>query len=101
MNAKQEKIIADLVECIKRDQKIGQGRYEVKQQELTTSESGIAFLIIETGLVGDEGTYASIFARTRRHIAVKPTGGIHLLNAKRERSSRGFRNAVHSLTRNN
>lgn len=99
MNAKQEKIIADLVECIKRDQKVGQGRYEVKQQEVTTSDSGIAFLIIETGMVEDEGTMAAIFARSRRHIAVTPRGGIQLLNAKRERSSRGFRNAIHSLTR--
>lgn len=108
MNAKQQRIIEQLEAAILRDQRVGQeipnspNRYEVKLREVTESDDGkYAFLLVETGLVGDEGTYASIFARSRRLIMVTPCGGIRLLNARSKRKSRGFFNAVHALTKNN
>lgn len=54
--------------------------YEFKRFEIT-EQDGYVFVISETGLVGDEGTMASIFARTKRHIMVGKRGRLRLLNA--------------------
>lgn len=57
------------------------------------------YVTIETGLIGDEGTAASIYCRDRRHIAIAKNGGLTLLNAKRKRESLGRFHAVYSLTK--
>lgn len=57
------------------------------------------FVTIETGLIGDEGSAASIYCRDYRHIAIAKNGGLTLLNAKRKRESLGRFHAVYSLTK--
>ena len=34
----------------------------------------------EAGLVGDEGTMASIFGRSKRHVTIGPRGGVKILS---------------------
>lgn len=105
MNAKQQKIVDLLVASIKKYERIGEqitlesGKvisYEIKEQKID-DEGDLVFMLIETGLVGDEGTYAGLLCRHRRHIMVSPKGAIRLLNARSKRKSRGFFNAVHAL----
>lgn len=73
--------------------------HEIKQFEVVNYGGKQTFVLIETGLEGDEGSYASIFCRDRRHIAISKNGGLTLLNAKRKRESLGWFHAVHSLTK--
>ena len=70
--------------------------YEYKQFEVTESDypgSKLVFLHTVVGRKNDEGTYAAVFARRTRLIAIGPRGGLHLLNAKRKANSRGWRAA--------
>lgn len=41
------------------------------------------YLIIKTGLVGDEGTLAEAYARDRRFFSIGPKGGTKTWNGKR------------------
>lgn len=53
------------------------GDYEFKRIEVTKNpEHNHAFLLTEVGLKGDEGTLASVFARTTRHYMIGPRGGL-------------------------
>lgn len=71
--------------------------YEVK--EFTVEDFGwFVSLVVEVGLKGDEGTMASVFARTRRHIAIGRNGGVKLLNPKRKAEAQGWFNVLHGLT---
>lgn len=73
---------------------------EVKQFTMTHHKGQKAtYVLIETGLIGDEGSAASIFCRDYRHIVIKKNGGLTLLNPKRKRESLGFFHCVHSLTK--
>lgn len=74
--------------------------YEVKRFDITEPENkgGAMFVLVETGMVGDEGTLAAIFARETRHIMVTKGGGTRLLNAADKRHSRGLWNCCHRLT---
>jgi len=73
---------------------------EVKQFTMCRHKGmSSTYVLIETGLVGDEGTAASFYCRDYRHIAISKRGGLTLLNPKRKRESLGFFNCVHSLTK--
>lgn len=73
---------------------------EVKQFEMRHHVGQkTTYVLIETGMVGDEGTAASFYCRDYRHIAIQKNGGTTLLNAKRKRESLGFFNCTHSLTK--
>lgn len=50
-------------------------RYEIKKFEIRETEYFIS-VFTETGLKGDEGTYAGIICRDRAHFFVGPKGGI-------------------------
>ena len=51
--------------------------YEFKRIEVTKPEEHRhVFLLTEVGLKGDEGTLASVFARTTRHYMIGPRGGL-------------------------
>lgn len=53
------------------------GDYEFKRIEVTKPEDHRhVFLLTEVGLKGDEGTLASVFARTTRHYMIGPRGGL-------------------------
>lgn len=54
-------------------------------------------LVAEIGRIGDEGTYAQLLARDRRHILIGVRGGLQLLNAKNKARARG-RRVVWELT---
>lgn len=77
--------------------------YELKKFEVTHLEgSSVTYLVIELGMVNDEGTMASILCRNYRHISIHGTGrrkGYHLLNAKKKTESKGYWNVLHALTR--
>lgn len=62
--------------------------YEFKQNEIRiqpwdeTSGEYSLFLILETGLINDEGTAAAIFARDHRMFMIGKRGGIRTHNGK-------------------
>ena len=92
--------IEDAAECAARGEEPRYKLDEIKQFEVRHHEGmSTTYLTIETGLVGDEGSAASIFCRDYRHIAIAKNGGLTLLNPKRKRESLGFFNCVHSLTK--
>ncbi len=73
---------------------------EVKTFEMCHHKGmSTTFVTIETGLIGDEGSAASIYCRDHRHIAIAKNGGLTLLNAKRKRESLGRFHAIYSLTK--
>jgi len=57
-------------------------KYEYKRFEITESH-GLVSVVSTVGLIGDEGTAASILCRTHRHILVGKRGGLTLVNAAR------------------
>lgn len=70
---------------------------ELKRFEVTElGVGGIVSLVAESGLVGDEGTMAAIFARNRIHIFIGPKGGIKYYN-KRQTLKRGNRRLLYSI----
>jgi len=78
--------------------------YEVKRWAVTEPGEGdypspIAFIIVETGMINDEGTLAALYCRTSRHIAVRAGGGLQLLNAENKRNSRGLWNVCHRVAK--
>lgn len=74
--------------------------HEVKKFELVHFEgSSRTYVLIELGLVGDEGTMASVFCRDYRHISINKRGGLSLLNAKVKRNAEGRWNVLHALTK--
>lgn len=73
---------------------------EVKTFDMTHhADHSTTYVTIETGLIGDENTAASIYCRDYRHIAIAKNGGLTLVNAKRKRESLGRFHAVYSLTK--
>ena len=53
----------------------GKGEYEIKEYEVKDCEYFLS-VVIETGMVGDEGTMASILCRNRVHLFIGKRGGI-------------------------
>jgi len=49
--------------------------YEFKKWEVKDYQSFVS-LVFETGMKGDEGTMAAIFARDRAHLFIGPRGGV-------------------------
>ena len=82
LTPKQERVICRLKELVfKADGRDAPDSYEFKQFELlASSTSGTVFVVSEVGRKGDEDTMASVFCRTRRMYAVRPTGHIRSLN---------------------
>ena len=58
--------------------------YEFKAWEVKEYESFVSVLL-ETGLKGDEGTWASIIARDRAHLFIGKRGGITYPVSKNKR----------------
>jgi hypothetical protein len=83
--------------CSPRD--IESKKFEVKNAD------GRTFVVLEVGMVGDEGSAASIYCRDYRHVVIGKRGGIELLNPKPTKRTKkvfktagGWFNAVHALT---
>jgi hypothetical protein len=73
---------------------------EVKKFEVTHfPDCPLTFVVVEVGMVGDEGTMASALCRDYRHIVIGKEGGLTLMNARNKRQSKGWFNAIHALTR--
>jgi hypothetical protein len=82
---------ADVIEWIREhvlDRKYGHtaASYEIKKFEVTLplSAKGRAFLVVTTGLIGDEDTLAEVLCRDYRHIMIGSSGGTELLNPKKK-----------------
>ena len=72
--------------------------YEFKKWEISTGYGGMIYVVSEYGLVDDEGTMASVFARDHRHVVIGKRGAIKLLNPKKKTNAHGMFYAVHGLT---
>lgn len=73
-------------------------RHEYKVFEVTAYEDiKTIFVFARVGRKNDEGTMAEVFARTTRHIAIGPRGGMQLLNSK-GKTARG-RSVAWALTK--
>jgi hypothetical protein len=101
MTPKQKHIIKKLKEdIIVRD---GCGKrhckdYEYKEFSLEDL-GGTIRLFSQVGLKNDEGTMASIYGRTTRHIFIRKGGGLELANAKDKNKSRGYFNVVYGTVK--
>ena len=49
--------------------------YEIKEVSWSLISDKVMSLTVEVGLVGDEGTMASIFGRSRKHVFIGPRDG--------------------------
>lgn len=49
--------------------------YEIKQWEVEEYDTFVS-LVVEVGIIGDENTYASIYARDRLHVFIGKKGGV-------------------------
>jgi len=58
-------------------------KYEYKRFDVKEMDCDLVSVVSEVGLIGDEGTAASILCRTHRHILVGKRGGLTLVNAAR------------------
>lgn len=93
-----------VVQGVLRKNDLGQpGRTEVKRLEISEAWGGSAFVVLEVGMVSDEGTMASVFCRDYRHLWIGKRGGIELLNPRgvKKRNIRrlsGRWNAVYALS---
>lgn len=62
-----------------------EGKYEFKEFEVTEFEHFVSVYVV-TGMKGDEGTLAAVFARDRAHFFVGPKGSIsYPVTSKRTR----------------
>jgi hypothetical protein len=48
--------------------------YEVKEEKVEDAYGGQVFFYLTTGLIGDEGTMAELYARTRRWFCIGKRG---------------------------
>ncbi len=69
---------------------------EYKKFTVNTEWSSFVAVSTVVGRKGDSGTMASVYARTRRNIAVGPRGGLQLLNTARY--DRKTQKMVHTKT---
>lgn len=102
MTEQQAKTIEHIRESVLR-RRYGhtQASYEIKQFEISTlPDCDLVFLVVETGLKGDEGTMASVLCRDHRHIKIGVRGGCELLNSTSPRTqSKGIFNVLNNLTK--
>lgn len=76
MTKSQERAIEQLKTRVKKDLFFGdENKYEIKTWEVTENEYFVS-VVFETGLIGDEGTAAAIFARDRGQVFIGKCGGI-------------------------
>ena len=72
--------------------------HEYKEYKISKfKNSPLVFLLTVVGMKKDEGTLASVIARTSRHIVIGKRGGTTLMNAKNKKENRGYFYAVHGL----
>lgn len=88
------------------------GKYHFKTLELHHSRTdALLFLLTTVGRVNDEGTWAAIMCRQRRHVCLTRRGGVSLLNRARyvknkdgslrkvrAAEGRGLWSAIHEIT---
>lgn len=72
MTKAQENSIGRVRRLVERDLLDG---HEVKRWEIEDCTYFVS-LLVETGLKGDEGTYAEIFARNTAHLFIGKRGGV-------------------------
>ena len=79
MTKAQERAIEKLRKQTERDLFFSE-KYEIKQFEVKEYEDGCLTLAIETGLKGDEGTMAEIYARDYCFLFIGDRGGVTWYN---------------------
>ncbi len=84
MSPAQEKMVAFARKQIFENDSNGYPEtHEYKRFEVELLEWGAVSILTEIGSMTDEGTWASIFCRTRRHIFIGRRGGLTLCNPAR------------------
>ena len=63
------------------------GEYEIKEYKITDCETFLS-VVLEVGMIGDEGTMAQIFCRDRVHLFIGKKGGITYPTSKRRKTKR-------------
>lgn len=99
-NSKHSKIVSMFVDAVMSKNTLG-GLQEVEIKDLQIhhyagEKRTYVWLIV--GMTGDEGTYASIFARDTRSVIIGKNGGFELLNGKRQSYRYGRFNAIYEPT---
>ena len=80
MNSKQERAVEKIRAAIIEKHARGNER-EFKQFEITELADGeLISLVVEYGMVGDEGTYAEIMVREYWHFFIGIAGGVTLVS---------------------
>lgn len=74
-NAQEKTLYRVLKMANEFDYSRGKGEYEIKRYEVDDCEYFIS-VVIETGIIGDEGTLASVLCRDRVHLFIGKRGGI-------------------------
>lgn len=82
MNKKQQKAMKNIIMEIPTFDFYGSDNYEVKEIRMDVQEYGSVYVVIETGMIDDEGTLASCLCRKRRTFWIGKKGGITVLNSK-------------------
>lgn len=73
MTKSQEAALAKIHKLVERE--LYSDKYEIKRFETRDNDSFIS-LIVEYGLIGDEGTLAEVFGRDSAHLFIGKRGGI-------------------------
>lgn len=85
MTKAQEQTIRKVMREIPRFDFYSSEGYEVKDFDITVTDFGKVFISFHTGMVGDEGTLASVICRKWRHFMIGERGGVSVFTQKGNR----------------
>ncbi|MCR5295137.1 MAG: hypothetical protein K6E30_08230 [Lachnospiraceae bacterium] len=71
----QEKAIAQIKRLAEKEHGTHCNKYEFKEFTVSENEYFVS-VVVEIGMIGDEGTMAEIYCRDRAHLFIGPRGGI-------------------------
>lgn len=95
----QEKVDRFIRSVLEKNSHGGLTQVEIKSLEISHyAGSSQTFININVGMVGDEGTAASVFGRDHRLVVIGKRGGYELLNGKKPSYRYGRHNALYALT---
>ena len=62
---------------------------EIKEEEISEMGYGIVQMVIEVGMIGDEGTMAEVVCRSRAQVFIGPKGGCYTYSKARSGENKG------------
>lgn len=79
MTTAQKRVVEEIRHAVLHNDGYGDN-YEYKRFNVELTDFGKVQVLTEVGRIGDEGTMAEVFARTRRQIFIGKRGGLTLCN---------------------